>query len=240
MSMPPPRKDDMLAPLERKTLTEALVERLAGLISEGYWAPGTQIPHENDLAAHFNVGRTTVREALKVLNYMGYLEAESYKGYRVSEGSSEFLLRTLSWAISLGQRDYDELTQARLIIEPALAEQAATQISEEALGRLEACVARMAETLDDETQFLYADRDFHIILAEASNNRILFRVTVLLRDFLWQWLKIPSSTRPSLIEHRQILEAIRRRDAAGARRAMQEHIEHILERHTAVHTQPGE
>lgn len=234
MIIPDARPNQLLAPLERKTVTEALVERLAELITEGIWQPGDPLPHENELAATFNVGRTTVREALKVLHYMGYLEAESYKGYRVSKGSSEFLIRTISWAISLGQRDYQELIRARLVVEPALAALAAGDCSDETLAKLESCIERMAAALDDEETFLYADRDFHVILAEASKNKVLFRIAMLLRDFLWKSLKIPHSTRPSLAEHRQILDALQRHDSKGARLAMENHIQHIAERQEAA------
>jgi DNA-binding FadR family transcriptional regulator len=231
-----PEPSRLLAPLQRKTVTEALVERMAELVAQGIWKPGDILPHENELAITFNVGRTTVREALKVLSYMGYLESASYKGYRVSSGASEFLVRTISWAISLGRRDYQELIQARLLIEPALAGLTAQSPTEETLARLETCVQRMEQSAaaGDEEEYLYADRDFHVILAEACGNRVLFRIAILLRDFLWQSLRIPHSTGPSLNEHQVVLEAVRRRDSEAARRAMQVHIQHIAERQASA------
>jgi len=227
-----PDPSRLLAPLTRKTVTEALIERIAELIAEGIWSPGDVLPHENELATTFNVGRTTVREALKVLNYMGYLESQSYKGYRVSSGSSEFLVRAISWAISLGRRDYHELTQARLLIEPALAALAAQHCTDDTLARLDACMQRMEQTAaaGEDQEYLYADRDFHVILAEASGNKVLFRITVLLRDFLWKQLHIPQSTRPSLDEHEAVLLAVKRRDPLAARETMEKHIQHIAER----------
>ena len=241
LTLPGPEPNRLLAPLQRKTVTEALIERMAELIAEGIWNPGDVLPHENELAMTFNVGRTTVREALKVLNYMGYLESESYKGYRVSSGASEFLARTISWAISLGRRDYQELIQARLLIEPALAGLAAQYCTDETLDRLGACMQRMEQTAaaNDEQEYLNADRDFHVILAEASGNRVLFRIAILLRDFLWQSLRIPQSTRPSLSEHKAILQAVRARDPAGARFAMELHVQHIAERQAGAGATSG-
>lgn len=225
---------ELLAPLKRKTITETLVERLGDLIIEGYWKPGTQIPHENDLAATFGVGRTTVREALQVLHYMGYLESEAYRGYKVSKGSSEFLVRTISWAISLGQRDYRELIAARQIIEPPVAALAAAAMDDATIVKLQACIEQMEADIDDEERFLLADRDFHVTVAEACGNRVLVRLTVLLRDFLWKSLKIPHSIPPSLVEHKAIFEALRARDTAAARSAMERHVSNIAERSLAV------
>jgi DNA-binding FadR family transcriptional regulator len=218
---------------ERKTVRSAsVVDRLVAAlgrdIASGVWKPDETLPTEPEIAHRFGAGRNAVREAVKILAAKGFVRTERRAGTIVRPESCWNLLdpEVLGWALSaLGRRDklLNELSELRSIIEPMVVGLAATHAS--AMETLQICDAYdQMEKLSDESQKLIdADVRFHELLFEATHNRLLAALvpafSLLLRTNFEISIRVGKQASSNLKEHRQIAEAVSRRDPETAQRA---------------------
>ena len=158
---------------------EALAQQIVERIQNGELVPGTCLPSQRELAKMFKVGLGSVREAVKILNVMGYLKVVPGKGTFISKdglnkGRGFSAFDQLIQAVSLS-----ELMQAREVVECGAAHMAAEQADQDSLRRLKEITFRMAA--DDLTSDLYYKNDFafHLAVAEASNNPAIFEIVKL-------------------------------------------------------------
>lgn len=210
-------------------LFHSIADQIATLIDQGVFAPGAKLPGERELAERFGVSRVTVREAAVALQAAGRVDIRPGSGVYVREQAN-------SAPAGLPQVEAFEVTEARLLFESEAAALAAPIISEEDLARLEVLVAAMAgdsaEISADE-----ADKQFHLTIAGASGNRAimhtitaLWRMRTELADVQAAHASVCEKDDSSRIdEHAAVLEALKRRDPAGARAAMRRHFNRLIE-----------
>lgn len=213
-----------------KRLYRSVLQRLEKLIDDGEYPPGGRLPPERELAERFGVSRPTVREAIIALEALDRVE--------VKTGSGVYVLDTpkRSNGVDATVSAY-ELTEARALIEGEAAALAATMISDEQLERLETVLYEMAdESEDGQLVSELADQNFHRIISEATQNNMLLSVI----DNLWYVRdNAPSvheayqsicETEPQarVDEHKEILDALKKRDPKAARQAMHNHFARIL------------
>ncbi|NKB32818.1 MAG: FCD domain-containing protein [Pseudomonadales bacterium] len=212
-----------------KRLYHNVARKIAKLIDEGVYLPGSRLPAERDLAEQFNVSRVTVREAQIALQALGRIEIKTGSGVYVLDGKG----------IENGElpdASAFELTEARAIFEAEAAALAATRIDDETLAKLDAYIEIMANSGPEDEKGDVADRDFHKTIARASGNKAISHVI----DVMWKMrtdLEPVSTVYKSVCsadfgaragEHSQILTALKKRDAAGARQAMRDHFKRLL------------
>lgn len=180
---------------------EALAQQIVERIRTGKLAPGTCLPSQRELARLFQVGLGSVREAVKILIVMGYLKVIPGKGTFISgdglvqsRGLSAF--DQLMKAVSLA-----ELMQAREVVECGAARMAAKQADAENVRSLKEITARMDPDCRVKQDYYRNDFDFHIAVAEASNNPAITEIVKLLVDkshhhigFMHETLGISMST----------------------------------------------
>ena len=104
-------------PLKKVTLTEQVMERLAGMITSGQLKPGDKLPNERDLAELFGVTRSRVREALRALSLVGMLTIKPGDGSFVSEEGAKIPEETVMWMYYQEMHRHDEIYAARNLIE---------------------------------------------------------------------------------------------------------------------------
>lgn len=223
--------DGFTEPLRRPPgrLFHGIAERIAALIEEGAFPPGSKLPGERELAERFGVSRVTVREAAVALQAAGRVDIRAGSGVYVKDparGARDGLPEVSPF----------ELTEARSLFESEAAALAASIISDADLERLERCVNAMARC-DPDLDHEEADRQFHLIIASVSGNRaILHTIQSLWRmrtelepvkQFHASVCKTDASTL--VAEHAAVLEALKRRDPAAARTAMRGHFNRLLE-----------
>lgn len=217
-----------LRPIERKRVSESIVEQLTELILDGTWGPGQRIPSERELSDSLNVGRTSVREALRILETMGYLEIRIGDGSYVREGIP--IPFNVNNFINLVQADetFDDLMEARELIEQQIAFIAAESATQDDLQELRAVVAQHADAIGQGDPGLEHDIQFHMRLAMATGNRVLFELQQILlqrlRASIHKLLLEPGRPPLSVRQHREVIEAIEKRDPIEARRRMVEHL----------------
>ena len=223
-----------VAPLAHEGgLVGRLVAALGQAIVGGLVPSGGTLPSEAELGQQFGVSRTVVREATRILASKGLLEPRSRTGTRVQPPESWHLLdpAVLTWQSHAAPQDrfVRELFELRRMIEPDAAAFAAGRISEAGLDVLaEACDA-MARAGENHSAFLDADRRFHRAILHSVGNSLVLALAGAMEQALELSLRLslpaPRGQQRSVPLHRQVLDAIRNRDAEAARAAMRDLID---------------
>jgi len=218
-----------LTPVNRTTLTGDIYRKMVTHLIRGDWSPGERIPPERELCLQLGVGRASLREALKALEIMGMIETRLGDGTYVCQ-RSEFLSRPLLWAItSSSEAEAQELVEARKLIEIELSGLAAERATPADLKEIGVHLDQMENAAQDVEQFLRSDIAFHLSVGQASHNSILMNALLLIRNLLQNWigstLRIQGVAAKALQQHQRIFLAIAKKDPAGARAAMQAHLQ---------------
>ena len=224
-----PRKKRLsLEPIEQNTLTELVAQRLAALLSNGALRPGDKLPPERELAQQLGVGRTTVREALKLLTLGGLLEAKRGDGTYVRREFTNFLSQQIEWPVLLSVQEVDKIVEVREALEvktARLAAERATPEELEKIGVFRQLLEIEGRDIERETDL---DLEFHRAIADASHNELLSRLMLSLQNILRQYIALSNQMTDMLettvAEHRAIYDAIAARDADAAEQAMAEHL----------------
>jgi len=201
-------------PLRGTSLHDGVAARLRALIFDGALAPGQWVD-EKALAAQWQISRTPLREALKVLAAEGLVELVPHRGCRVVE---------------LTDADADDLFPVMALLEGRCALEAVRNADDAALAQLRHLHAELERhaAAGDVDGYYRANHDFHSRVQQLADNRWLDRATGDLRRFLrlmrGQQLQLPGRMAASINEHRVLIDAFEQRDAARAERAMHDHL----------------
>ena len=216
--------------MAERRLFEDIADAIRGLILDGTYPPGARLPGERELSERFEVSRVTIREAEIALQATGWIHIRTGAGAYVESqipGDSKRLPPVSAF----------EVTEARSLFEAEAAALAAPTISADTLAKLDELLAAMADDAASEDEISVIDREFHMTIAAASNNKAIIHVI----ENLWRMrLELPEVRQShSLVcrkdgsarkaEHADVVDALRRRDAAGARLAMRRHFNRLLE-----------
>jgi GntR family transcriptional repressor for pyruvate dehydrogenase complex len=211
-----------------KDLTHTLVSGLKDMISSGVLQPGSKLPPERELARRFAVNRASIRQALKALDVMGIVYQRVGDGTYLTLDASTTLGAPLDFLILVDGITFQELFEARRIVEPELAARAAMRRSDDDLADLEKTVAVMKDNPGmDAAKLAEQDLAFHETIWRVSGNRVCQRMFSCLHQAMTRSLAVTSSLRDEgtpMGAHEQMFLAIKDGDAEGARRLMFEHL----------------
>ncbi|MDX6527058.1 MAG: GntR family transcriptional regulator, transcriptional repressor for pyruvate dehydrogenase complex [Gaiellales bacterium] len=229
----------MREPITKQKTYELIADQLLGEIGTRLH-PGDTFPTERELTESFKVGRSSVREGLRMLESRGVIRSVGNGTFVVAELRSP-LNRSLALLLSLEEGNLRELYELRRMLEGEAAALAAARRSDEDLASMAAAVEDMAQGLDDRDAYASADVRFHVAVAAATGNRVALHAMHAIRELLERALEqvygIPGSATRSLEQHREILGAIRAGDAEEARGRMRRHLTRVeQEIHDAVKT----
>jgi DNA-binding FadR family transcriptional regulator len=226
--------------VKQKTVVQQVMDQIKGLIASGQFKPHDKIPTENELAEMFGIGRSSIREAIKIFQYLGILESHTRKGTFVCDYTN-ISTEALAWSILLGKNEIFELVELRDVIETrALGVLTRKQGNSpgsvaDVLDILEEKVRLMQESItrSDMESLIEADYDFHGTIIEASGNNVFITIYHTLRSFMHEEIKktnIYAEERASLVkEHRTIIDAIRSGDEVRAQSALSSHVRNVEE-----------
>ena len=201
-------------PLRRTTLRDEIKDRIVERILDGTYGPGDRIV-ESQLATEFGTSQAPVREALRELEAMRFVETQPHRGARVRQVTTEELI---------------QIYPVRAALEELAGRAAAVRLSEEQLSALADELAGMreaAEAQDLHAQLLH-DVRFHELIVEASGNQVLIEVWRSLRveaGTLFSVIRADSDLRMIAEMHRPVLQALQSRDPELAGKEMRAHIE---------------
>jgi GntR family transcriptional repressor for pyruvate dehydrogenase complex len=211
------------------SLSDFVVRRTLAYIEEERLRPGDCLPSMKSLAGQFAVATPTLREAFRRLEANGVLEIRHGSGVYV-RSVSERLFVTNSGLHSIAPGLVLNLLDARLLIEPHLAELAAESITSEAVGDLGALLDEAERHLDDDAILHDLNMKFHCVTAQSSGNAVLAQT-------IESYVELYSPEQMSVLslydsdgrprdqqDHRAIWQAIRDRNGASARQLMHQHL----------------
>lgn len=216
---------------EMQTQDATLIQLRAWLARRDAGASETRLPPERVLSAELGVSRGELRKALATLEHEGMIWRHVGKGTFIGARP----LEELPTLTELERRTNPaEVMRARLILEPALARDAALYATKEDIGALDATLQRM-KAAESWRHYEAADNAFHHAIAEAGNNALalaLFDVlNTVRRAVVWSRERKatprPPADHHSFTEHAEIVQAIRYRDLDGAAAAMRRHLHSV-------------
>jgi DNA-binding FadR family transcriptional regulator len=222
-------------PIERRKVYELIAEQLLLQITSRRLLPGDAIPPERELTSSYRAGRSSVREALRMLESRGVIEAVGNGSFAVARYSNP-LNTSLELLLSLDQATMHDIYELRRVLEGEAAVLAAERHGRKHLARMDAAIDEMARGLEvsgPERAEAYIDGDlgFHLAIAEATRNGLLLHTMSALREVIRRALMsiflIPDSPERSLEQHREIRAAIAAGEADRARANMLAHLERV-------------
>jgi GntR family transcriptional regulator, transcriptional repressor for pyruvate dehydrogenase complex len=216
-----------LNPIQRTLVVDDVIDRLIALVVHEDLRPGDRLPTERELMQRLAIGRSTLREAIKTLSAVGALEVKRGSGIYVGSGETSILSKPLAWGFFLSRSSVGQVIEARSVIESALAGWAAERRTPTDLSAIEEQLARLEDTQDDKDRYIENDLKFHLAIARASQNKILFQVLNIFQHLLRVWMETTyqetNGSRDSMVLHRELVAAIRAGDARAAREIMERH-----------------
>ncbi len=215
---------------KKRGLYVHVVEDLAAQILSGRIAPGDKIAGEPELLERYDVSRTVIRDALRILSEKGFIEARPRIGTIVREISDWNFLDTevVEWAVGENGRPdfFDDFMMAREVMEPQIVAVAARQATLADVEAIEVAYDAMVAAYDNNDIDAYRKHDlrFHISILEATNNLVLQQFGGLFQSALnASFIRSTASgmcSKDSLIAHGEILEGIRSRDPERAQQGL--------------------
>lgn len=222
--------------IKPKKIYEEVADAIHDMIKSGQFKPGDKLDSVQQLAENFQVGRSTIREALTALRTMGLIEIRQGEGTFVKEFESGQVSLPLSTAILMNLQDTQNLLEVRKILEAGTCYTAAQKRTEEHLQTIETALKEMQLASGNEELNEKADLAFHLSIAEATQNPLLVNlmnhVSGLMGDTIKEtrrlWLFSKQITVDRLYEeHHNIYLAIKEQDGEKARALMLDHLENV-------------
>ena len=209
-----------------------MVHHLQQAIESGVHPVGERLPSERDLAEALGVSRPVIREAIIVLESRGLVQTR--------HGAGVFVQSDTAVPIA-GNVDSDsgpfEVIEARRLLEGEIAALAAQLVTDRQIAEMQRLIDRIGNMQLDNATREKADRAFHIALARVTDNDVLVGFVEKLWDMRDQSALCEyffrrareSGIEPPVEEHQKVLDALKARDAEGARSAMREHLARVTE-----------
>lgn len=234
----------LFQPLPEKRTFKEIAEQIRSSIYANTLKPGDKLPSERELAVQFNVGRISVREALRMLEQAGliYIRQGSSGGAYVKEADISVIAESVYDLVWRSDIRLEDLTEARLAVEKQILQSAFNRMTEDDLRALGTCVEELEEITrgktDRDMPIRYNISKFHLVLARATRNpvfeillTVLVNVTIKVLD-----LKMTNMERlkKHLSSHKAIYKAIKNRDLDLAIKAMEKHMLDVARQYSGV------
>lgn len=229
-----PRRIDFKAPLiesvktEVKPLPEQVADRLTQLIIDEAYLPGHKLPNEYILAQRLGVGRSTVREAIKILASRNVLGVRHGSGTFVSERIG-IVDDPLGFRFHKDKRKLAlDLCDVRLLLEPAIAASAAENRTDMQVEAMQRYCVEIEKQFEEDVDHSEADVALHRTIAESSGNLIAPGIVGIISTAIPLFVSVTRRTlrEETITSHSRCVDAIRRRNPTAAKRAMRDHLEY--------------
>jgi len=214
-------------PIRKTTISAEIIDQIASMVGTGRLKPGEKLPSERRLSELFNVGRSSIREALKALETIGITQ-RTRRGTIVSPNKRNY--DVFFWS-DLHSSTIHEVFETRKLMEIGLAGLAAWRATPQQIKEISETLVETKST----QEAIASDVAFHRALAKAAKNSVFSKIHDLVTGLLFQTHKYYSLLERNedleeflatvFTQHKKILEAIEAHDPESARRAIKEHLE---------------
>lgn len=212
--------------IKNTLLAEQVQEQIYQYILETPYEIGAKLPNEFELADRFGVGRSTIREAVKLLISRGILEVRRGSGTYVINTTpidqDPLGLHAIEDKMSLAM----DLVNLRIILEPGIAEMAALNATEEDIVKLKNLCDVVEKKIESGESYIQDDIAFHTCVAECSKNKVIEQLIPIIDTAVLMFVNVTHKklTKETIMTHRAVTDAIAEHDAVGARSAMMMHM----------------
>ena len=230
-----------IASIKRQRVSESVANQIREAIFNGRLEPGHKLPPERDMAEQFATSRVALREALRSLEQEGMIEIR--RGFGGGAFVADFdnalraLIDSLNTVVKLGQAKSGHLTEVRSMLEPVMARMAAARATGEDIQAMQEIVEAQERELSSGVLSRKFDMEFHRVVANACHNPVLSIVVTAINDAIRDAIyrsKLTTEMRRQVVRyHREVFEAISRRDEDLAGTLMEEHVV-AVERHVSA------
>jgi GntR family transcriptional repressor for pyruvate dehydrogenase complex len=214
-------------------LSESLVDAIKRMIVDEGFAPGDKFHSENDLTAKLEVSRSSVREAVRILEVIGQITVKHGKGIFIVNTDAHPFEGFVDW-LKNNDQSLQEHFEVRLIVEPQAARLAALAATSEDVALIEKAHAGFVRNarLGLTAETIQYDRDFHKLMARATHNKVLSALirsmtTSLIDDWISSF-HTPGRMEKTVGEHGMVLDAVKTGDAEAAMEAMAAHLRNAI------------
>ena len=227
--------------IKQQTVVTQVMDEIRNLIASGAYIPGDKIPTEKELAERFSIGRSSIREAIKIFNYLGVLESKAALGTFVQKRSN-ISSEALTWSLLLGRDELEELIDLRGAIELWCLIKLVDSVREgspagrEAIEALQVIVDDMERASSEDRRDELKDDDyrFHFAVIKSSRTPLFISIYETLRSFLQDAIGKSQDdyddARQIFLEHEQILDRIKKGQKMELLATYIGHIENIKTR----------
>jgi GntR family transcriptional repressor for pyruvate dehydrogenase complex len=225
----------MFQEVSRGKVSVSIINQIREAILSGQLKPGDQLPPERELLSRFGVSRYTLREALRTLETMEFIDIRKGAGGGpvVREVGMGFTRQAIANFLHFQDLSITDLSEVRKLVEPYLARIMAENLRDEDLDYLASLNDACVQTLDRGEEIIGGEHevDFHVYMARATGNPVLMMildfVNKLLVEFKFKVKPGPEFSRRVVEAHERVLEALRARDGEAAARAMYDHVAEV-------------
>lgn len=202
-------------------ISELVAQQIKDAILKGTMKPGYKLPPERELVKYFQASRVSIREALKRIEASGLLKIKPGSGVFVCEVSSKPISDSLSSILRMQRISINELTEARIMLEPYIAKLAAEKITGEDLEKLGKNIQETSKMVKSNTPSPAQNIEFHSLIAAATKNQVIALTMKTLLDVVKDMtIEITNNlqkridiSRQAVIYHKKILEALREKNS---------------------------
>jgi GntR family transcriptional regulator, transcriptional repressor for pyruvate dehydrogenase complex len=217
----------------KKRLSDQVFQELKQMIAEKGFTPGDKFYSENELTKVLDVSRSSIREAIRLLEVSGIVTVRHGKGIYIADPNKEKSQGFSDW-LKENQNSLAEHFEIRMMIDPKAAGYAAVKADIQDIQKLEAICEEFKELAarGDPAEMIKIDEQFHLQLAKSTRNRTLYMIMKTMTQSLPEgWissLHVPGRIAKTVVEHCGIVEAIRNRDSGLAELRMEMHLRNAL------------
>ena len=216
--------------IERKRLSDQIIESIIAMITSGELKPGDKLPAEPQLMDQFGVGRSSVREAIGALERIGLITVRPGHGTHITDAPEKIQPKTIGMSLlAIGHDKIRDLVEARLELEEVIVRLAAERATEQDIADIKANHETLLSAQKIGKDLISTDLAFHTALAEASHNSVLLRFMGELRQPILNWMEQKTEYKWGFQEvveqHEAIIRAIEAHDPDAAQAAIRRHLE---------------
>lgn len=222
----------MIEPVKRLNITDSIVNQIKDLVLQGKLNEGDKLPPERELMNLFEVGRPSLREALKVLEAQGLIE-KTQKGTIITGNHDKFFSDSLMFQLYFSSADWQDIFEARRFLERELTYLATTRANSADFDEIEQTIVDLENSIhvNDQAEYVSSNLLFHEKIAKASKNLVLFNlyesINNLIKHTQEKGVTVIGVMTESLNYHKAILEAMRERNPELASNLMVKHINNV-------------
>lgn len=209
-------------PLGKDSIVSVVLTRIKEALLRKTLKPGDYLPSETELTRTFGVSKSSVREAVKMLQAMGVVEVRRGQGTLVRTQPGAGYISPMIFQLLMESGYPDDLVELRLMFEPAYTVMAMRRATDEDLARIGKALERLEASVRSRTQVAEDDLAFHLAILRTTGNRLVVRIGETIFQLFEPSISISMQHIPerAVQDHRRIYEALCARDEARLREAV--------------------